>query len=93
MLYLLSIKFNELICQTHLKHLSVWCIDLVHLCVSTSRRFVFFLDPCNIDIVQRKIKSVALCVSLCPAEELKTYQDLKRFGMVNGELTTTQNEG
>ncbi|KAM9356800.1 choline transporter-like protein 1 [Symphorus nematophorus] len=50
----------------------------------TDRKFVFFLDPCNIDIVQRKIKSMALCVSLCPTEELKTYQDLKRFAMVNG---------
>ncbi|XP_067374039.1 choline transporter-like protein 1 isoform X6 [Channa argus] len=48
------------------------------------RKFVFFLDPCNIDIVQRKIKSMALCVSLCPTEELKTYQDLKRFAMLNG---------
>ncbi|XP_049442632.1 choline transporter-like protein 1 isoform X3 [Epinephelus fuscoguttatus] len=50
----------------------------------TDRKFVFFLDPCNIDIVQRKIKSMALCVSLCPSEELKTYQDLKRFAMLNG---------
>ncbi|TKS65013.1 Choline transporter-like protein 1 CDw92 [Collichthys lucidus] len=49
----------------------------------TDRKFVFFLDPCNIDIVQRKIKSMALCVSLCPPEELKTYQDLKRFAMLN----------
>uniref|UniRef100_A0A673AIB2 Choline transporter-like protein n=1 Tax=Sphaeramia orbicularis TaxID=375764 RepID=A0A673AIB2_9TELE len=52
------------------------------------RKFVFFLDPCNIDIVQRKIKSMALCVSLCPPEELKTYQDLKRFAMVNGEASS-----
>ncbi|XP_041653424.1 choline transporter-like protein 1 isoform X2 [Cheilinus undulatus] len=50
----------------------------------TDRRFVFFLDPCNIDIVQRKIKSLALCVSLCPPETMHTYQDLKRFAMVNG---------
>ncbi|XP_054649065.1 choline transporter-like protein 1 isoform X3 [Dunckerocampus dactyliophorus] len=50
----------------------------------TDRKFVFFLDPCNIDIVQRKIKSVALCVSLCPSEVLNTYQDLMRFAMVNG---------
>lgn len=28
---------------------------------------------------------MALCVSLCPSEELRTYQDLKRFGMLNGE--------
>lgn len=48
---------------------------------------MFFLDPCNIDIVQRKIKSMALCVSLCPPEELKTYQDLKTFAVVNGEAS------
>lgn len=48
-------------------------------------RYVFFLDPCNIDIVQRKIKSMALCVSLCPTEEMKTYGDLRRFAMNNGE--------
>ncbi|XP_041916844.1 choline transporter-like protein 1 isoform X2 [Alosa sapidissima] len=48
------------------------------------RRFVFFLDPCNIDIVQRKIKSLALCVAECPGEELHTYADLKRFAMING---------
>ncbi|XP_035017489.1 choline transporter-like protein 1 isoform X1 [Hippoglossus stenolepis] len=50
----------------------------------TDRKFVFFLDPCNVDIVQRKIKSMALCVSLCPSDELKTYQDLKMFAMLNG---------
>uniref|UniRef100_A0A8C5AZH7 Choline transporter-like protein n=1 Tax=Gadus morhua TaxID=8049 RepID=A0A8C5AZH7_GADMO len=48
------------------------------------RQYVFFLDPCNIDIVQRKIKSLALCVSLCPGEEMKTYEDLKTFAMLNG---------
>ncbi|XP_064199610.1 choline transporter-like protein 1 isoform X4 [Anguilla rostrata] len=50
----------------------------------TDKKYVFFLDPCNIDIVQRRIKSMALCVSLCPDQELKTYADLKRFAMVNG---------
>ncbi|CAJ1059306.1 choline transporter-like protein 1 isoform X2 [Xyrichtys novacula] len=50
----------------------------------TDRKYVFFLDPCNIDIVQRKIKSLALCVSLCPPEQMNTYQDLKRFAMING---------
>ena len=38
------------------------------------------------DIVQRKIKSMAVCVSLCPSDELKTYQDLKMFAMLNGEV-------
>lgn len=63
-------------------------VDKEHLCLFLFVfvcRYVFFLDPCNIDIVQRKIKSMALCVSVCPDEELKTYQDLKRFAMHNGE--------
>nr|XP_055034934.1 choline transporter-like protein 1 isoform X2 [Misgurnus anguillicaudatus] len=50
----------------------------------TDRKYVFFLDPCNIDIIQRKIKSMALCVSICPTEELATYHDLRRFAMTNG---------
>ncbi|KPP76984.1 choline transporter-like protein 1-like [Scleropages formosus] len=50
----------------------------------TDKKFVFFLDPCNIDIVQRKIKSMALCVAKCPETELKTYGDIKRFAMNNG---------
>ncbi|XP_073698652.1 choline transporter-like protein 1 [Garra rufa] len=50
----------------------------------TSRKYVFFLDPCNIDILGRKIKSVALCVSKCPDAELKTYEDLTKFSAVNG---------
>lgn len=48
-------------------------------------RFVFFLDPCNIDIVQRKMKSVALCVALCPPRLLHTYHDLMTFATLNGD--------
>uniref|UniRef100_A0A8C2G6L9 Choline transporter-like protein n=1 Tax=Cyprinus carpio TaxID=7962 RepID=A0A8C2G6L9_CYPCA len=50
----------------------------------TSRKYVFFLDPCNIDILRRKIKSVALCVSKCPDTELKSYEDLRNFSTVYG---------
>ncbi|CAL9692624.1 unnamed protein product [Knipowitschia caucasica] len=50
----------------------------------TDRRFVFFLDPCDIDLVQRRIRSMALCVSLCPGRELRTYDDLRSFAMNNG---------
>lgn len=46
---------------------------------------MFFLDPCNLDIINRKIKSIALCVSKCPATELKTYNELKQFALNNGE--------
>lgn len=50
-------------------------------------RYVFFLDPCNLDIIQRKIKSMALCVAQCPPEEMKTYDDIRRFAMINGKST------
>uniref|UniRef100_A0A8C2X5S2 Choline transporter-like protein n=1 Tax=Cyclopterus lumpus TaxID=8103 RepID=A0A8C2X5S2_CYCLU len=47
-------------------------------------KYVFFLEPCNLDLINRKIKSVALCVSKCPASELKTLSDLKQFALNNG---------
>ncbi|XP_077429253.1 choline transporter-like protein 1 isoform X1 [Vanacampus margaritifer] len=50
----------------------------------TDRKFVFFLDPCDIDIVERKMKSLALCVALCPPHVLHTYHDLKTFAVLNG---------
>uniref|UniRef100_A0A3Q4H8B9 Choline transporter-like protein n=1 Tax=Neolamprologus brichardi TaxID=32507 RepID=A0A3Q4H8B9_NEOBR len=50
----------------------------------TENKFVFFLDPCNIDLINRKIKSIALCVSKCPSTELTTYSDLKQFALNNG---------
>ncbi|XP_051935732.1 choline transporter-like protein 1 isoform X2 [Hippocampus zosterae] len=50
----------------------------------TDRKFVFFLDPCDIDIVRRKMKSVALCVALCPPRLLHTYHDLMTFATLNG---------
>ncbi|XP_042371182.1 choline transporter-like protein 1, partial [Plectropomus leopardus] len=50
----------------------------------TENKYVFFLDPCNVDLINRKIKSIALCVSKCPAAELTTYSDLKQFALHNG---------
>lgn len=45
---------------------------------------MFFLDPCNIDLVHQKIKSIALCVSACPRKELKTLADIQNFAETNG---------
>ncbi|KAM4751113.1 choline transporter-like protein 1 [Anableps anableps] len=62
----------------------------------TEKKYVFFLDPCNLDLINRKIKSIALCVSQCPATELKTYKELKDFALSNGsnlcsyEITPTR---
>ncbi|KAJ8371675.1 hypothetical protein AAFF_G00303510 [Aldrovandia affinis] len=50
----------------------------------TNKRYVFFLDPCNIDVVHRKIRSMALCVARCPDAELKSYAELRTFAMTNG---------
>nr|XP_033774332.1 choline transporter-like protein 1 isoform X4 [Geotrypetes seraphini] len=50
----------------------------------TNHKYVFFLDPCNIDLVHQKIKSIALCVSACPKEELKTLTDVQKFAETNG---------
>lgn len=52
-------------------------------------KYVFFLEPCNFDLINRRIKSIALCVSQCPATQLQTYNDLKQFALNNGsELCT-----
>uniref|UniRef100_A0A1A7XGG3 Choline transporter-like protein n=1 Tax=Iconisemion striatum TaxID=60296 RepID=A0A1A7XGG3_9TELE len=65
----------------------------------TEKKYVFFLDPCNLDLINRKIKSIALCVSQCPAAELKTYNDVKDFALNNGsnlcsyEITPTRYPG
>nr|XP_057947616.1 choline transporter-like protein 1 [Doryrhamphus excisus] len=52
-------------------------------------KYVFFLDPCSIDIINRKMKSISLCVSKCPATELKTHYDLKQFALNNGSALCT----
>uniref|UniRef100_A0A671X4W1 Choline transporter-like protein n=1 Tax=Sparus aurata TaxID=8175 RepID=A0A671X4W1_SPAAU len=49
-------------------------------------KYVFFLDPCNLDLINRKIKSIALCVSKCPDAELKTYKDVKQFVDIHSPL-------
>ncbi|KAG8508554.1 Choline transporter-like protein 1, partial [Galemys pyrenaicus] len=53
--------------------------------------YVFFLDPCNLDLINRKIKSVALCVSACPKQELKTLSDVQKFAETNGSALCNYN--
>lgn len=64
-----------------------FCTATLNLCFLPPIRYVFFLDPCNVDIINRRINSIALCVSKCPSAELKTYNDLKQFALTNGERT------
>ncbi|XP_020725119.1 choline transporter-like protein 1 isoform X2 [Odocoileus virginianus] len=57
----------------------------------THRKYVFFLDPCNLDLINRKIKSIALCVAACPTQELKTISDVQKFAEINGSALCTYN--
>ncbi|XP_053423010.1 choline transporter-like protein 1 isoform X3 [Nycticebus coucang] len=57
----------------------------------THRKYVFFLDPCNLDLINRKIKSVALCVAACPRQELKTLSDVQKFAETNGSALCSYN--
>uniref|UniRef100_A0A2K5Z4J7 Choline transporter-like protein n=1 Tax=Mandrillus leucophaeus TaxID=9568 RepID=A0A2K5Z4J7_MANLE len=57
----------------------------------TQRKYVFFLDPCNLDLINRKIKSVALCVAACPRQELKTLSDVQKFAEMNGSALCSYN--
>ncbi|XP_007499091.1 choline transporter-like protein 1 isoform X3 [Monodelphis domestica] len=57
----------------------------------THRKYVFFLDPCNVDLVKRKIKSIALCVAACPSHELKTMHEVQKFAEKNGSALCTYN--
>ncbi|XP_044514171.1 choline transporter-like protein 1 [Gracilinanus agilis] len=57
----------------------------------THRKYVFFLDPCNLDLVKRKIKSIALCVAACPSHELKTMYEVQNFADKNGSALCTYN--
>ncbi|XP_072460241.1 choline transporter-like protein 1 isoform X2 [Notamacropus eugenii] len=57
----------------------------------THRKYVFFLDPCNVDLVKRKIKSIALCVSACPSHELKTIYEVQKFAEKNGSALCSYN--
>lgn len=63
----------------------VFC-KIISWFLSPCFRYVFFLDPCNLDLINRKIKSIALCVAACPRQELKTLSDVQKFAEINGEM-------
>ncbi|XP_067846063.1 choline transporter-like protein 3 [Heptranchias perlo] len=49
-----------------------------------SRKHVFFLNTCNVDIKNHKINSVSICVSGCPQQQLNGLEELKHFAEYNG---------
>ncbi|KAK7929649.1 hypothetical protein WMY93_006044 [Mugilogobius chulae] len=50
----------------------------------TDNKYVFFLEPCKFDLINRKIKSIALCVSQCPSTQLQDLYAVKEFALQNG---------
>ncbi|XP_072366646.1 choline transporter-like protein 3 isoform X1 [Scyliorhinus torazame] len=50
----------------------------------SSRKHVFFLNTCNVDIKNHKINSLSICVSGCPQEQLNGLEELKHFAQYNG---------
>ncbi|XP_072114299.1 choline transporter-like protein 1 [Mobula birostris] len=50
----------------------------------TDQKYVLFFEPCNWDIQQLKIISVALCVTKCPDMDLNTFTDVQNFAKNNG---------
>ncbi|GCC30982.1 hypothetical protein chiPu_0009436 [Chiloscyllium punctatum] len=50
----------------------------------TTRKHVFFLNTCNLDIKNHKINSLSICVSRCPQEQLNDLEELKHFAQYNG---------
>ncbi|XP_067839716.1 choline transporter-like protein 1 [Heptranchias perlo] len=50
----------------------------------TDKKYVFFLDPCNVDMINWKIDSIALCVAKCPETDLNTLKQVQNFATKNG---------
>ncbi|XP_078416941.1 choline transporter-like protein 3 isoform X3 [Cetorhinus maximus] len=50
----------------------------------TSKKHVFFLNTCNVDIKNHQINSLSICVSGCPQEQLNGLEELKHFAQYNG---------
>ncbi|XP_072918826.1 choline transporter-like protein 3 isoform X3 [Hemitrygon akajei] len=49
----------------------------------TSRKYVFFLNTCNMDFTDHKINSLSICVSSCPQEQLNDLEEIKLFAQNN----------
>ncbi|XP_072129587.1 choline transporter-like protein 3 isoform X1 [Mobula birostris] len=57
----------------------------------TSRRYVFFLNTCNVDFTDHKINSMSICVSSCPQEQLNDLEEIKLFAQYNGSYLCVYN--
>ncbi|XP_033007458.1 choline transporter-like protein 3 [Lacerta agilis] len=57
----------------------------------TDKKFVFFLNSCDLEIKNLKINSTALCVSSCPQEQLSSLEEIQFFAKNNGSCLCVYN--
>ncbi|KAM9280681.1 choline transporter-like protein 3 [Cariama cristata] len=57
----------------------------------TNKKYVFFLNSCNLEMQSLKISSLSLCVSSCPQEQLNSLEDLQSFARNNGSCLCVYN--
>ncbi|XP_050163308.1 choline transporter-like protein 3 isoform X3 [Myiozetetes cayanensis] len=57
----------------------------------TNKKYVFFLNSCNLEKQSLKISSLSLCVSSCPQEQLNSLEDLQSFARNNGSFLCIYN--
>uniref|UniRef100_A0A8B9P4A4 Choline transporter-like protein n=1 Tax=Apteryx owenii TaxID=8824 RepID=A0A8B9P4A4_APTOW len=57
----------------------------------TNKKYVFFLNSCNLEMQSLEISSVSLCVSSCPQEQLSSLEDLRSFARNNGSYLCVYN--
>ncbi|XP_061489722.1 choline transporter-like protein 3 isoform X2 [Rhineura floridana] len=56
-----------------------------------NKKYVFFLNSCNLEIKNLKINSLALCVSSCPQEQLTSLEEIQLFAKNNGSCLCVYN--
>ncbi|XP_053100946.1 choline transporter-like protein 3 isoform X2 [Hemicordylus capensis] len=57
----------------------------------TTKKYVFFLKSCDLEIKNLRVNSVALCVSSCPQEQLNSLEDIQLFAKNNDSCLCVYN--
>ncbi|XP_006831107.1 PREDICTED: choline transporter-like protein 3 [Chrysochloris asiatica] len=57
----------------------------------TLKKYVFFMNSCNLEMKDVRLHSIALCVSSCPEEQLNTLEEVRLFAINNGSFLCVYN--
>lgn len=52
----------------------------------TLKKHVFFMNACNLEVKDRGLGPMALCVSSCPEKQLDTLEEVQLFANINGSF-------